>query len=487
MTRFSLPEYRRRFAEQCEANSKSFETNEGEVILEEHQQEAMQKAVEALLEGRTEFSIVHPCGSGKTILEAALIKSSQEAKGRLLAVERNSRKDLILTVERALMTGIREQIGKVYGRDVGIFGNGKKELEPGVVIASIQALQHHSNNLDRWFDPTRVSLVIGDEAHKFITENRAAVVNQFRNAIKIGLTATPEYPDERNITDVWSQPVHNMTLRQGVERNINVPALFYMFRNEVNGDNIPRQRGDYQRDALGKALKSVDIENAICDIYDQLPREDRSDYPALIYVPTLQIMDDVVNTMQRRFGNIRIEAWKGKTKSRKITEDREDFRRGRIDVLVLCEMGGLGLDLPRARFLIDAHPTLSKLKLEQRHGRILRTIRPGSLEAETGFEKNWATIYQILPKANSFQHPVTFLDILGVDPKEYEPHGLLPATDGRPRNPSDDHEVRRWVEHFKSRPIRSNMTLLEASDLRDIVRRDDLPSLDDNFFVYRDE
>lgn len=485
MTRFSFPEYRRRLADNCENYSEGIETPNGEeIIFDEHQEEGLIASADAISSGARNFSVVHPTGTGKTLEEAALIKASQEAKSVISAVERDKRKDLILTVERSLMAGIRDEIERVLGREVGIFGDGKKKTSPGVIVASIQALQYHGHDLHESFDPEKVTLVIGDEADKYITENRAAVVDQFPNALKIGFTATPEWPDKRNVTRVWGNIVHRLLLREGMERGVNVPALFYILENEVNGDNIPRERGDYQRNALGKALKAVQIENAICDIYDTLPRAERREYPALVYVPTLQILEDVRSRMRSRFGNIRIASWNGRTKSAELVEDIRNFRRGGIDVLILCEMGGRGLNLPRARFLIDASPTLSPNKLEQRHGRILRTIRPGSPEAETGFEKNFSTIYQIVPQANSFQNPVTFLDILQIEAEDYEPHHLLPARNGRRRGPGDDPEIRRWVRHFKERPIRSNMRLLGSSDLREILRRRDLPTLDDNFFVY---
>lgn len=485
MTRFSLPEYRRRFAEECEANSDSFETNNGDIVLDEHQQRTMIKAAEALVGGQSEFSIVHPCGSGKTILEAALVKSSQEAKNGLSAIQRNRRKDLIITVERSLMAGIRDQIERVIGREIGIWGNREKKLEPGIVIASIQALQHHGHNLEE-LAPENVSLVIGDEADKFITENRAGIIDQFRNAVKIGLTATPQWPDKRHISTVWGDPVDTMSLREGIERGINASALFYMYRIDVNGDNIPVERGDYQNKALGKAMKSAQIESAICNIYDQFPRRERKNYPTLIYVPTLQILEDLQRRMRHQFGNLQISSWNGNTSSRVLENETQQFQEGDLDILILCEMGGRGLNLPRARLLIDASPTLSRNKLEQRHGRVLRTIRPGSPEAAAGFQKRFSTIYQILPEANRFR-PVTLLDVLRIPLGEYTPGKLLPIGNGGNHGPGDDPEVRRLVRHFKSRPIRSDISLIEASDLRDILTREDLPTLneDGSLFFYR--
>ncbi len=488
--RFSFPEYQRSLAAQCERNSETLETSDGdEITLDEHQQRAMANAAGALKSGKKSFSIVHPCGAGKTILEAALVKASQEAKANLSPTERSERKDIILTVERSMMDGIRDQIEKIIGRDVGIWGDGQKELKPNVIVASIQALQYHKDNIGKEFDPAKVSLVIGDEADKYLTENRVEVIEQFRRAQRVGCTATPQWPDGRHISTVWGEIIHKMTLKQGMEKGVNVRSRFYMYKADVDGDEIRREGQDYNKRALGKAMKSAQIENAISRIYAKLDRRERKNFPTLIYVPTLQILGEVTKRMQREFGHngLVVKSWDGDTSGGRLEDEKREFREGQIDILVLCEMGGRSLDLPRARFLIDASPTLSLNKLEQRHGRVLRTIRQGSIEAESGFRKNSSLIVQILPRSTKFR-PVTLLDVLKIPPKDYEPGKLLGRADGSGEGGHGDlDEVKRILKRFKSKALTSSVELMETSDLSDILTLDDLPKLADDGFAYFDD
>jgi len=484
-------EYRNIFAEECIESLDQIVTADGNVqwALDDHQREAMEAVVYALADGRRRFSVVHPGGSGKTVLEAAIIQASQRAKQKLDNGLENTQ-DIVLAVERSLMGSVREHIAAL-GVDVGVWGHGEKTLDRPVVVTSIQALQTNKRNLHRLIDPTNIALVLGDEADKFLTEERQKILNIFANAQRIGFTATPEWPDGRHIEDAWGEIIHRVTLKEGIKSGINVPPLYTLFEADFNTDELEIEQEDFERKSLEAAMKAIEIELAIPQVYEAIvPANHRKEWPTMVFVPSVATVERVVETLQKTYPDLAITSWTGEIANGKLQSEIDDFNQGKIDILVLCEMGGRGLNLPRARAMIDAYPTLSPNKLEQRHARVLRKIRLGSRLHQLGVKKPFAHIAQIMPKSNTFR-PRTFLDLMNCwdeyQPGKlltFNPHGARGGEDGPPLQ----DEVSQIVENIKQHPLKCNVTMLETIDvLREIGLRENLPKADEEGFIYLDE
>lgn len=491
--------YEQLLAEECFNRTEQVERTDGQpnIVLDGHQQDAMLEIAAALEDGEKIFSVVHPGGSGKTVLEAAIVQASQAAKARM-GEAGEGRKDIVLAVERSLIRGVRAHLERTLEGDVGIWGMGEKDLEPPVVVASIQSLQRNKQGLHNILPSTKVDLIIGDEADKYLTEARTALLKRYRDSVRIGLTATPEWSDGRHIDDAWGETLHQLKLKEGIVRGINVPPFFHLYEADVDGDSIRIAGDDYEPASLDAAMKSVEIENAIPDVYRNLvPESMRGNFPTLVYVPSLDTLEATTERLRKEFdgSGLNISSWSGDISSNRLRDEIDAFREGNIDILVLCEMGGRGLNLPRARLLIDAYPTLSANKLEQRHSRALRKIRPGTPAHAAGFKKDFATIAQILPVSNSFR-PLTLLDVLDCWP-DYEPGRVLGFQErpgagvGSPGGPVDSEELATILENMRKRPIKSRVTLLEEVDvlkaLQERMKFEDVPQADEDGFIYLDK
>lgn len=493
ISRKKFSEYRKNLSEECLARTDQIVSNDGQhqFDLDEHQESGMLEVASALKAGKDHFSVVWAGGTGKTVLEAAVIQASQAAKAPFNGEFQKS-KDLVLTVERSLTNSVRDHIAQVLNQDVGIWAMGKKELEPNVIVASVQALQRQGDRLKKYIDPKEVSLVLGDEADKFLTESRQKLLAQFDSAIHIGLTATPQWQDGRHINEAWGEIVHELSLREGIKRGINVPPMYSLYEASFDVDDVKVQANDFESDSLAAALKAIEIELAIPEVYESIvPEKRRKKWPTLVYVPSVSMVGNVTDELKKKYPDINITSWTGSITSARLSREIQDFREGNVDILVLCEMGGRGLNLPRARCIIDAFPTLSANKLEQRHARVLRRVRKGSQLAEQGYQKPFAHIAQIIPKSNSYR-PVTLLDILNCWP-DYRP-GKVITFDKFPDlgvpgdGPSMQDEVDEVVANMKKHPLRSKISLMEQVDvLRQLQLLEDLPQADEDGFIYLDE
>lgn len=491
--RMDFNKYRELFAEECLDRSTEIPNEHGgnPIVLDDHQVQAMEKSAAALEAGVKKFGIVHPGGTGKTVLESGLVQASQAAKDRMIEEgDWTNSKDLVVTVERSLVTGVREHLESVLDRDIGQWGMGKKDLEPNIIVSSIQSLQRNHTALNEAVGADNVSLVIGDEADTFLTERRIATLNQFRNAVKIGLTATPKWPDGRKITDAWGDVVDQLFLMDSIKKGLSVPPMFYMYEADIDADLIKVVGQDYDLNHLGQALKSVQIEMAISELYGQMIPDDLRDrFPTLIYTPTIATLNATRKRLKRDYPGLRVRHWQGSTSNRELTKERQLFQSGGIDVLVLCKMGGRGLNLPRARCIIDGSPTLSLTELEQRHSRVLRRVRPGTDLDQEGFKKPNALIAQIVPAANSFR-PATLLDVLKYWEryKPGEPINGNPTGDGGGGNHTPNPEIERIARRIRKNSSSSRLNLVQESDVLDRIQNiqlyENIPEVDDEGFIY---
>lgn len=488
MSTRAYPGYRSSLAEQVEKRLEVLphakERSQG-LQLDQHQQEAMLETAVVLQDEHRyrAFSIVHCCGSGKTVLEANLIGASQDTK-RDLGINED-RRDIVLTTERSLINVIRKQFEALGLDDIGVWGNGEKILDRPVILSTIQAMQQNRKDLPGLLPLDHIDLVIGDEADNFLTEARKNVIELLDSTVRVGFTATPRWRDGRDISDVWGPKIHELPLKEGIKRGINPPPVWLLYEAEIDADMIKIRQDDYEPKTLGAAMKNAEIHKAIPEIYRAIiERDKRKQFPTMVFVPNTYLVDHLVERLQKEFGDegVTVRGWRGDSITpTQLNRDIDDFRSGQLQILVLCEMGGRGLDLPAARLLIDAYPTLSPTKLEQRHGRVLRQIREGSPLHRQGFRKDYSIVVQVHPRSNNFR-PICLPDILD---------GWEDAEEGRAIGGRGDggapwlEEVKELQRRIEAKKPTINVSLVRQLDIyRKVARLDDLPRADTSGFFY---
>jgi len=263
--------------------------------------------------------------------------------------------------------------------------------------------------------------------------------------------------------------------------------MYYLFEAGVDGDKIRIQNGDYDLTELSAALQSVEIEKAVLEIYRSLiPKEKRREFPTLVYVPSIEILKHTTQCLKAALEKegVRITSWDGDMSNDRLTREIKEMKEGKLDIVVLCEMGGRGLNLPRVRCVIDAFATLSANKLEQRDSRTLRRIRDGSID------KKFAIIAQIIPQSSRFR-PITLLDIIG-GWERYSPGTILGIDTLSAGLDSRSGEIftegaEMVAQFLRSLNLKSNIRLVEEVNmLHEIRLREKLPRVDETgFFVLK--
>lgn len=458
------------------------------IVFEPHQCEQMEgiyrRTVQAVNTDcrKVAMSIVATCGSGKTLTEMAVVLASQDAQRKM---GNSGRKDVLITSGRAEAIGISNQYASL-GYQTGKLGGGERETEPSILVANIQALQAYTAQgvFEDLVASGSINAGILDEADLHLTSKRKEVQKHLSSRVLFGATATEEWPDGRNIRELFGEPVHRLNLMSGIRQRINAKPLFRAYESEVDGSKLKIKKNDYDPVVLSGAMKAAEIHKSIVEVYrDIVPKGAERNMPTLIYVPSVPLVRQVTETMQSVLGkDLKAMGWVGaEMDSDMLRESMEMFKEGEVNIVVMCEMGGRGMNLENAMFLIDAYPTLSLNKLEQRDGRVLRKIRQGSALWNKGWRKQNAVIAQILPRSNRFR-PAIFTDLLGGRQPYERLIQELGGGDGGAPIVDEIDTLRKYIESKK--PLHHVHFLGEMEVLDRIKQWDELPQADREGFFY---
>jgi superfamily II DNA or RNA helicase len=202
------------------------------------------KAVEAIEGGWAQFRkqiAVLPTGSGKTCIFS------------WIAQRRLPQKTLILAHREEL---IDQAIAKLHAA-TGIVAEKEKAessatCEAQVVVASIQTM---IRRLDRW-PATHFGLVIVDEAHHALAESYRSILAHFDGTADVlGVTATPDRGDKRNLGEYFESVAYEVPLTQLILDGYLSRITIRSVPIDIDLTSVRTTAGDFNEADLGNALE----------------------------------------------------------------------------------------------------------------------------------------------------------------------------------------------------------------------------------------
>ena len=154
--------------------------------LRPYQQEAV-KAVEGEWDkGVRRTLLVLPTGTGKTIVFAQIAADAANGGGHVL----------VMAHRRELLSQAADKIHMTTGASCDMIGQDYTP-EHAIAIGSVQGMQRESR-LEQ-FPPDYFTTIIVDEAHHSLSQGYQRVLTHFDNADVLGVTATPDRGDMKNL------------------------------------------------------------------------------------------------------------------------------------------------------------------------------------------------------------------------------------------------------------------------------------------------
>ncbi len=324
--------------------------------LRPYQIEARDAVLSEWQGGRARTLLVLPTGTGKTIVFSAVIADRVVAGERVLVLAH--RGELLDQAADKLRksTGLMCAVEKAEESCLGSWFR--------VVVGSVQTLMR-PQRLEKFPEDYFGTIVI-DEAHHCLSESYQRVLSHFAGANVLGVTATPDRSDMRNLGQYFDSLAYEYTLPKAIREGYLCPikALTVPLRLDISQVGVAA--GDYKANELGTALEPY-LEQIAYHMRNYCAG--RRTVVFLPLVATSQKFRDILEAHGFRAAEVN-----GNSADR--AEVLADFQAGRYDVLCNSMLLTEGWDCPAVDCIIVLRPTKSRSLYCQMVGRGTR-LAPG--------------------------------------------------------------------------------------------------------------
>ena len=324
--------------------------------LRPYQEEARQAIFGQWDNGTRRTLLVLPTGCGKTVVFAKVTEDCVRQGNRVL----------ILAHRGELLEQAADKIKRTTGMgcavekaDESCWGSWFR-----IVVGSVQTLMREKR-LGQ-FPADYFNTIIIDEAHHSLSDSYQRVLKHFPDANVLGVTATPDRGDMRNLGEYFESLAYEYTLPKAIKEGYLSPikALTLPLKLDLAGVGI--SAGDFKAGDLGTAL----------DPYlEQIAEEmqhycmDRKTVVFLPLVKTSQKFCHILNGMGFRAAEVN-----GDSPDR--AQILKDFDAGKYQVLCNSMLLTEGWDCPSVDCIIVLRPTKVRSLYSQMVGRGTR-LYPG--------------------------------------------------------------------------------------------------------------
>lgn len=320
--------------------------------LRPYQAEAKQAVLNEWDEGHRKTLLVLPTGTGKTVVFASVTQTQVEKGHRVLIMAH--RGELLDQAADKLRkaTGIESALEKAETSALG-------STLP-VTVASVQSLAQ-PRRLKR-FNSDYYDTIIVDEAHHCLSESYKNVLEHFPEANVLGVTATPDRGDMKNLGEIFDSKAYEYSMPQAIRDGYLCPIKAQMIPLELDLKHVSLSNGDYAAGDVGHALEP----------YLEQIAEEMAHYckgrKTVVFLPLIATSQKFCSILNRR--GFRAAEVNGNSTDR--SEVIKDFETGVYDVLCNSMLLTEGWDCPAVDCIVILRPTKVRALYQQMVGRGMR-------------------------------------------------------------------------------------------------------------------
>tara|TARA_R110002074_G_scaffold105742_4_gene228410 strand:+ start:5452 stop:7104 length:1653 start_codon:yes stop_codon:yes gene_type:complete len=325
--------------------------------LRPYQKQSIQNIKKEWLRVRSTL-LVLPTGTGKTIVFCKLSEDLVMDNARVL----------ILAHREELLVQAKDKMFKSTGMvcatekaEKTAFGSWFR-----VTVGSVQTLKNPKRH--EKFPPNYYDYIIIDEAHHALSPTYQSVIDYFSGAKILGVTATPDRGDKKNLGKVFQSIAFEYSLPEAIKAGFLSPIKALTLPLKIDLSGVRTKIGDFSErdldDALGPYLEIIADEMV----------EHCMNRKTMIFLPliaTSQRMQMLLNDRGFRCAEVN-----GKSKDRK--EVIEDFSTTKYNAICNSMLLTEGFDEPSVDCIVCLRPTKVRALYSQIVGRGTR------LSPETG-------------------------------------------------------------------------------------------------------
>lgn len=192
-----------------------------------YQEIAINRAVQGAVQGRDRMLLTMATGTGKTLVAFQICWKLWSSMWTRTGEYRRPR--ILFLADRSVL------VDDPMGKDFAPFGDARWKIENGeaskgreMYFALYQAIAEDERRvgLYRSYPPDFFDLIVVDECHRGSASSESTwrtILEHFRPACQIGMTATPRRDDNADTYDYFGDPIYTYSLRQGIEDGFLAP------------------------------------------------------------------------------------------------------------------------------------------------------------------------------------------------------------------------------------------------------------------------
>ncbi|MFM2609376.1 DEAD/DEAH box helicase family protein [Vibrio chagasii] len=320
--------------------------------------------VEALLalsasrnEGNVRGLVVMGTGMGKTWLSA------------FDAQQMNAKRVLFVAHREEILRQAFHTYSKLWPEKSAGYYHGKvKEQDKEMLFASVQSLGRE-RHLEK-FASNHFDYIVVDEFHHASARTYLNILNHFEPKFLLGLTATPERPDQANILSLCHDNlVFERNLVHGIDSQILVPFHYYgIWDDSVDYQDIPWRNGKFDPSALDAQFATTRRAKHVFEHWKQ--RRQTRTLAFCVSITHANYMAEQFNLTFEKEGFRALSVH-----SQSPVRRNEALRlldQGEVQVLFTVDLFNEGTDLPSIDTVLMIRPTESNIIFIQQLGRGLR-------------------------------------------------------------------------------------------------------------------
>ncbi len=315
------------------------------------QQMALDAVYATMEEGYRKAMVVMATGLGKTYLAAFLAKSFK----RVLFIAH--REEILQQAQRSFRLVMPE-------RSSGLYNGAEKSVDTQLLFASIYTLgiKKHRER----FQANEFDLIVVDEAHHAAAKSYASVLDYYTPSFQLGITATPERMDGRDVYALCDGNVaYQMHFIEAITRGWLSPFRYYGIYDDTDYSQITWLGSRYEEQELLDTQLRRDRAELVWKAWS-----DHKQSRSLGFCSSIRQADFLTEFFMEQ--GVRALSLHSRTSGMTRPNAIRALTDGELDIIFTVDLFNEGVDIPGVDTLLFVRPTESLTVFTQQMGRGLR-------------------------------------------------------------------------------------------------------------------
>ena len=312
--------------------------------------------------------IVMPTGTGKTFLASMWFKRKLEVdpKAKLLFVCHN----------KDILSQANEQEFQVHLNDFKISYGYYNAIEKNIKQVTFATTQTLVKNLEK-FNKDYFDYIIIDECHHYQARTFKNVIKYFTPKFMLGLTATPNRMDMKDIYKILGKPIYTAKIFEAIKNGLLSKINYYAVDNDIDFTDIEWNGYKYSEKDLNKNICVKKYDDAILNEYEKHVKNLRE--KTICFCASVEHCYRMEELFRKKgisavalTGKYEYKGIKRTIHHKKREKIIRDFKKDKYDIIFVRDLFNEGVDIPIADCIMMLRPTHSSTIYTQQIGRGLR-------------------------------------------------------------------------------------------------------------------